>query len=199
MTMPETSYHHGNLRAALLESAERMLEETGSAELSLRELARLAGVSHGAPRQHFPDKRALLDALAERGFERLGGELDAAVATTKGPFATRLEVFARTWVGFATRHPALLDLMFASKNRADGVALRQVADRAFAQSSAMIAEAQARGDLAGDDHDRIAMAIFATLQGLAALITSGMSGDRPVDSLVSATIETLVDGLRPRP
>jgi AcrR family transcriptional regulator len=195
--MPETPYHHGNLRAALVESAERLLEETGSTDLSLRELARIAGVSHGAPRQHFPDKRSLLDALAERGFDRLGGELDKAI-TAKGPIKTRLTVFAQAWVGFATRHPALLDLMFASKNRADGAALRQVADRVFAPSSAMIADAQARGDLAGGDHDRVAMAIFATLQGLAALITSGMSGDRPVDALVSATVETLVEGLRPR-
>jgi AcrR family transcriptional regulator len=196
--MPETSYHHGNLRAVLLESAERLLEETGSTELSLRELARIAGVSHGAPRQHFPDKRSLLDALAERGFDRLGSELDAAVTTAKGAMTARLTAFAKAWVGFATGHPALLDLMFASKNRADGEMLRQVADRVFAPSSAMIADAQARGELAGGDHDRVAMAIFATLQGLAALITSGMSGDRPVDALISATVETLVEGLRPR-
>jgi AcrR family transcriptional regulator len=203
-----TRYHHGNLRATLLESAERLLEEVGAAELSLRELARQAGVSHGAPRQHFPDKRALLDALAVLGFDRLGAALDSALDGAGGPFAARLEAFARTWVGFATAHPALLELMFASKNRPAAVELRVVADRAFAVSSAMIARAQLDGEIAGGtdggggvdgrEHERIAMAIFATLQGLAALITSGMGGDRPVDALIAGTIRTLVDGLRPR-
>ena len=66
-------YHHGNLRAALLAQAERTLADGG--DLSLRELARQIGVSHAAPRRHFAGKQALLDALAEDGFERLGAEL----------------------------------------------------------------------------------------------------------------------------
>ena len=198
MTTARARYHHGNLRATLLASAERMLADVGPAELSLRELARQAGVSHGAPRQHFPDKRALLDALAVQGFDRLGAELDAALHGRTGPFADRLEVFAQAWVGFATTHPALLELMFASKNRPAAAELRAVADRAFALPSAMITTAQLDGEITGGDSDRVAMAIFVTLQGLAALVTSGMSGDRPVPELVGDTIRTLVDGLRPR-
>ena len=65
-------YHHGNLRAALLESAERTLSQSGASELSLRELARQVGVSHAAPRRHFADKQALLDALAEDGLRAPG-------------------------------------------------------------------------------------------------------------------------------
>ena len=67
----ERPYHHGNLRGALLDAAERTVRERGVQALSLRELAREIGVSHGAPRRHFPDRQALLDALAESGFERL--------------------------------------------------------------------------------------------------------------------------------
>ena len=70
--MDARPYHHGNLRTALLEAAERTLRERGVQALSLRELAREVGVSHGAPRRHFPDRQALLDALARAGFERLG-------------------------------------------------------------------------------------------------------------------------------
>jgi AcrR family transcriptional regulator len=198
MTTARAGYHHGNLRATLLAGAERLLAEVGPAELSLRELARQAGVSHGAPRQHFPDKQALLDALAVRGFDRLGTRLDAALREATGPFADRLAVFAHAWVGFATAHPALLELMFASKNRPAAAELRAVADRAFALPSAMISQAQLDGEVVGGAGDRVAMAIFATLQGLAALVTSGMSGDRPVSVLVADTIQTLVDGLRPR-
>ncbi|WAP58220.1 helix-turn-helix domain-containing protein [Streptomyces sp. S465] len=58
-------FHHGNLRAVLLDQAELVLRERGIDALSLRELAREAGVSHGAPRSHFIDRNALLDALAE--------------------------------------------------------------------------------------------------------------------------------------
>jgi AcrR family transcriptional regulator len=189
-------YHHGNLRAVLLEHAERLLVTAGANDLSLRELAREAGVSHGAPRRHFPDKQALLDALAEVGFERLGRELDAAMDAAEGAFAERLVTFAEAYVGFAVRHPALLHLMHASKDRPGG--LRRANDDAFRAPAALIAEAQARGDIVASDPDRVAMAVLATLQGLAVLITTGMSGDRPVGPLVSGTIATLVDGLRPR-
>jgi AcrR family transcriptional regulator len=68
-------YHHGNLRAALLDAAECSVEEQGAEQLSLRELARAVGVSHAAPRSHFPDRQALLDALAERGFDRLAAAM----------------------------------------------------------------------------------------------------------------------------
>ncbi|MGW4484941.1 TetR/AcrR family transcriptional regulator [Amycolatopsis sp. NPDC004368] len=196
MTEARTGYHHGNLRAVLLSNAERVLEESGPDELSLRQLARDAGVSHGAPRQHFADKRALLDALAERGFDQLGRELEAARVADDAPFADGLLAFARAWVGFATRRPALLDLMFAAKNREDARDLREVADRTFASASAMIARAQASGEAVAGE--RVEFAIFATLQGLASLVTSGMSGARPVAQLVEETIAVLVDGLRPR-
>jgi hypothetical protein len=68
----------------------------------------------------------------------------------------------------------------------------------FRAPAALIAEAQASGDIVASDPDRVAMAVLATLQGRAVLITTGMSGDRPVGPLVSGTIATLVDGLRPR-
>src|SRR5947209_2974095 len=72
-------YHHGNLRAELLAAAEQTVRERGVEALSLRELARRVGVSHGAPRRHFADRQALLDALAQAGFDRLGLVLFALV------------------------------------------------------------------------------------------------------------------------
>src|SRR3954463_2724045 len=107
-------YHHGNLRAALLDEAERRL---GNGDLSLGERARAAGVSHGAPRRHFTDKQALLDALAEEGFERLRAQRRAAFATAEPGLAPPRAPFAPAYIGFATRHAALLELMFAVKHR----------------------------------------------------------------------------------
>src|SRR5450631_3377520 len=86
----ERPYHHGNLRTALLEQAERTVLERGVEALSLRELARETGVSHGAPRRHFADRQALLDALAEAGFQRLGAELRGAAEGAGGEFRARL-------------------------------------------------------------------------------------------------------------
>lgn len=191
-------YHHGNLRAALLEAAGRKIEQVGVAGLSLRELARELGVSHGAPRPHFPDKQALLDALAVQGLERLGGELDAGLGQASGSFDQRLTAFARIYVGFAAEHPALLALMFARKDDPGRPELRAANDRAFAAPSALIAAAVDSGEIDSGDPDRIAMAVLATLQGLAAIIASDMIGDRPADQVISGTIATLIHGLRPR-
>jgi len=94
MTVSERPYHHGNLRAALLAAAEQTLSQEGAGELSLRELARQVGVSHAAPRRHFAGKQALLDALAEDGFERLGDGLRTALAEAGPGFAPRLRAFA---------------------------------------------------------------------------------------------------------
>ena len=195
--MARDRYHHGNLRAELLRQAEKVLATRGAEALSLRELARLTGVSHAAPRRHFPDKQALLDALAVEGFGRLGQELDAGVGSDTRPFPERLAGFATAWVRFATERPALLDLMFAAKNRPQAEELRRTADRAFTTSSAMIVAGEANGDLVGE-HDRIVLAILAMVQGLAALITSGMCGERNPEQMIDATTRTLLDGLRPR-
>jgi AcrR family transcriptional regulator len=190
-------YHHGNLRAALLESAEQTLNEGG--ELSLRELARQVGVSHAAPRRHFAGKQALLDALAEDGFERLGAELRAALAEADG-FDARLHAFARAYVEFATRHAALLELMFAGKHRPGAAdSLRTAADRAFEAPLALFAEAQAAGEVVPGDTERIAIVAWATLQGLASMVNSGMlEGGATLDDVVADAVHQLVLGLRPR-
>jgi AcrR family transcriptional regulator len=192
-------YHHGNLRSELLDSAERTLRERGVGGLSLRELAREAGVSHGAPRRHFPDKQSLLDALAEDGFDRLGGELAAAVAGAAPGFDTRLVALAHAYVSFATDRAALLELMFAGKHRPGATAsLREAADRAFAAPLDLIREGQAQGDVVDGDPKSIAVVAFATLQGLAALFNSGMVEDAALDELVDHAVERLLLGLRPR-
>src|SRR3954471_6844004 len=117
MTAGTRRYHHGNLRSALLASAERVVRERGPGELSRRELAREAGVSHAAPRRHFADKQALLDALALDGYERLGRALARAVDGAGERFDGRLAALARAYVRFAGEHAALLELMFAGKHR----------------------------------------------------------------------------------
>jgi len=191
-------YHHGNLREDLLDRAEQLVRERGVAELSLRELAREAGVSHAAPRRHFEDRRALLDALALRGFERLGGELAIAIRSGRGAFDRRLLRVATAYVRFATRDAALLELMFAGKRMEVDGPLHDAAEIAFGSILALIAEAQAAGDLSGEDPLRTGTVLFAALQGVASLSNGGMLADASLDDVVRDAVGALLDGMRPR-
>jgi AcrR family transcriptional regulator len=194
--MPERPYHHGNLRTALLDAAERTVRDRGVQELSLRELAREAGVSHGAPRRHFPDRQALLDALAETGFERLRAELRAAVDSAGEDFEARLHETAAAYIRFATADPALLELMFAVKHRDGADALQDAAERAFSVMLELIIQGQAEGRLEPGDPERVGLVLFATIQGIAALLTGGMVVPQQLDELLSDSITHFLRGSR---
>ncbi|HEY7934835.1 MAG TPA: TetR/AcrR family transcriptional regulator [Solirubrobacteraceae bacterium] len=187
-------YHHGNLRTALLAQAERTVREHGVQDLSLRELARAVGVSHGAPRRHFPDRQALLDALAEAGFARLGDELRGAVDGAGEDFQARLRATAAAYVRFATRDAALLELMFAGKHREQSGALHAAADRAFSVILELIEQGQADGALEQGEPERVGLVLFATIQGIAALLTSGIVHAEQLDELVTDAIAHFLRG-----
>lgn len=201
MSATARPYHHGNLREALLEAAERALETTGAADLSLRELAREVGVSHAAPRRHFADRQALLDALALNGFLQLGATLDAALATAPpADFAARMHALARAYVGFATTRPALVALMFASKHAAGASPeLAQAAEGAFAPALAVIVDGQASGAVVAGDPERLAKIAFALLQGLVALINNDLLDEKiPPGELLDDAAQRLLLGFAPR-
>jgi AcrR family transcriptional regulator len=192
--MTERPYHHGNLRTALLAQAERTVRKCGVQDLSLRELAREVGVSHGAPRRHFPDRQALLDALAEAGFERLGTELRSAVDHAGDSFQARLRAIAAAYITFATRDAALLELMFAGKHREQAGALHEAAERAFSVMLEVIEQGQADGVLESGQPERVGLVLFATIQGIAALITGGMIDVAQLDELVGDAITHFLRG-----
>jgi AcrR family transcriptional regulator len=189
-------YHHGNLREALLAQAERTVRERGVQDLSLRELAREVGVSHGAPRRHFPDRQALLDALAEAGFARLGVELRRAVDGAGEDFQARLLATAAAYVRFATHDAALLELMFAVKTRQQSGALHEASERAFSVVLELIQLGQADGMIEHGDPERVALVLFATIQGIAALVTGGIVAVEQVDELVADAIAHFLRGSR---
>jgi AcrR family transcriptional regulator len=192
----ERPYHHGDLRRALLAQAELTVRERGVEQLSLRELARQVGVSHGAPRRHFPDRQALLDALAESGFARLGAELQGALEGAGEDFEARLRATAAAYVRFATRDAALLELMFAGKHREHSGALHEAADRAFAVMLELIEQGQAAGFFERGQQERVGLVLFATMQGIAALVTGGMVEADRLDELVGDAIASFLRGAR---
>lgn len=105
-------YHHGDLRRALVEAARRLLESDGGSDLSLRAVAREAGVSPAAPYHHFKDKSELLDALAMEGWDQLAEEMRTALERA-GPGRERLVTLGVAYVRFSRMNPAIYRVMFA--------------------------------------------------------------------------------------
>jgi AcrR family transcriptional regulator len=111
---PRKTYHHGDLRRALIATALELVEESDVAGLTLREVARRAGVTHAAPYHHFKNKAALLGILAEEGYRALYTEqLQAAAKAGTDPVA-RLQAIGLAYVRFGIHHPGHFRVMFRS-------------------------------------------------------------------------------------
>ncbi|MCP3012463.1 TetR/AcrR family transcriptional regulator [Nocardiopsis dassonvillei] len=191
-------YHHGNLRSAILDAAARQLREHGADQLSLRDLAREVGVSHAAPRRHFADRQALLDALAEAGFVRLGEALRTALAEAGDAFDVRVHRAVLAFARFATENAALLELMNSGKHRPGATRLAEAAEAAFGQVRELIEEGQERGALEHGDPERIGIILYATVQGLATMVNGDMIDADRLDGLVETAVEQFLRGARPR-
>jgi len=170
---PKRPYHHGNLREALLDAAERLLEREGAGALALRRIARDAGVSHAACYHHFDGREALLRGLATRGFESFGGALGRATEGREG-----MAAFAEmgvAYVGFAADHPALFRLLFGPEAAARQIhpEVSAAAETAFGGLLRMAREAGP-----GDEAEvrRRALSAWAVVHGLASLLVDGQLG-----------------------
>src|SRR5712672_2723424 len=158
MPPSSTRYHHGDLRATCLRAAIELLEEAGAAGLSVRAVARRAGVSPGAPYRHYADRDALVSAVAAEGYRELAGYLSAAHPSPSTPD----DLAAVAFVQFALEHPALFRTMFSDP--CDGDSSERVA------ATTAIAEyvgALVRRAFPGGDPDALSSAIWAVVHGLA--------------------------------
>lgn len=167
-----SSYHHGNLRAALLEAAIEVLEQEGFAGLSLRAVARRAGVSHTAPYNHFADLQDLLAAVATEGFRRLGASIESAAAAAASP-RERLLALARGYLALPSEHPALYRLMFGNEIR-DRSAYPELvsADDAIADTARQVtADCLALSSRRSVATETASAAGWALVHGLASLLT----------------------------
>ncbi|MBW1905082.1 MAG: TetR/AcrR family transcriptional regulator [Deltaproteobacteria bacterium] len=117
------SYHHGNLREALLETAFGLVDSQGVEAISMRALAREAGVSSAAPFRHFADKRVLLEAVAEKAAAELERKVDEATAECSDAL-TQFRAMSVAYVRFAAEHPALFDLIHST----DSVSARSLGE-----------------------------------------------------------------------
>lgn len=165
------SYHHGDLRRALLAVAFDILKSKGLEALSLREVAREAGVSHQAPYHHFPSRAHLLAALAAEGFTQLGDELETVQAATADPVQQAQETGIR-YVVFASRNPERFRLMFGAAigSRAPYPDLEDAAQRVFALLVRPFGRPP-RGP--GSSFDPVVLTLWSAVHGLAALAVDG--------------------------
>jgi AcrR family transcriptional regulator len=180
-----SAYHHGDLRRGLLDATETLLErEGGLGALSLREVARVAGVSHNAPYRHFADREALLAALAAEGFARLAGVLkQAATARPREP------AIGRAHLRFARTHRALYLLMFGPGIRKSAhPALAAAASAAFAA----LRSAEEGGRVPAKRARHEAVGGWALAHGLAHLIVDGQLADDFADDDYRSLIEDVL-------
>jgi AcrR family transcriptional regulator len=172
----EAPYHHGDLRDALIQAAQEILEGEGLAALSLRAVARRAGVSPAAPYHHFPDKRALLDAVAERGFDALTAAMTSRMDKVSSG-AARLDTSGVGYVAFAVANPALFGLMFSTigQNPAVGTPLDSARQRAYAVLQEAVAACSPNGNADAGE----CLRLWALVHGIAKLVLEGCV--RPAD------------------
>jgi AcrR family transcriptional regulator len=194
------SYHHGNLRRALIDAGLGLIEKEGATALSLREAARRAGVSTAAPYRHFPSREALLAAIAEEGFRLLGEEIRRAIAEHDDA-ARRLGEAGIAYVLFAAAHPAHYNVMF-SPELADRTAHPSLEAAAADPSQLLlgaIRDYQEAGWMRSRDPGELQLAAWSSVHGLASLITSGhirVAGFDPgrIEQIARAVVRSLVPG-----
>lgn len=196
--MKEHPYHHGDLRATLLNLANQTVREQGAGELSLRALARQAGVSPGAPSRHFPNKQALLDALTLDGFNRLETSLRTALEQAGPSFADRIAALARAYVSFAISNAELLELMYGRKHeRAASHELVAANTRLAALGTELVQAGQLSGDVRTGAAQSLSIPLSAALYGLAALALSGSLTAEQVQTSLDETVAVLLRGYAP--
>ncbi len=194
----ETPYHHGALRDALLAAAERVLERDGLAGLTLRAVAREAGVSHAAPTHHFGDLTGLVSELAAIGFRQFNAAMGASCAPDT-PFPARALARAKAYVAYAQAHPGMYGLMFRTERLDyERPSLHEAAEASFAGLASAIGASRhehiSEGALTLDQAAAIARA-WSTVHGFTMLLLDGRLSDILRRSPDGTDVETLLDAM----
>jgi AcrR family transcriptional regulator len=177
------SYHHGDLRAALIDAGMTLLATRTADDLSLREVSRAVGVSATAVYRHFPDKAALMGALATEGLAMLGKAQHAAFEAAGGGVAG-FSATGAAYVRFAREHTALFRLVFASGSHGEVMEFDQVPDDAMR----FLMENAAKLAPPGMTPRLFALQAWSIAHGLAMLIIDGQLhvDDATIDAVIDA-------------
>ena len=196
------SYHHGNLREALIEAAIPVLRSKGIVGLSLRELAITLDVSHGAPYRHFRNKAVLLEAIAATGFVALRDICQRAASDYPQDPRRQLYEAGMGYVFYVSRNPEIAELMFRPSlpPGSNSEELQQAAEGAISSLTGIIENGQREGVFAPGDTGDLVLTSLSTVHGLAAFIASGLfvdadTSDEIISALGKRVYATLLQGL----
>jgi AcrR family transcriptional regulator len=170
------AYHHGDLRRVLIEAALKLAEEGGPEAVSVREAARRAGVSAGAPFRHFQSRSALMTAVAEEAQRRFRAEINAAIAKAPaGDPLKRFRSFGLAYLRWAMKNPAHFEIISTGRHfDHDGAkVLSDDNSELIVLTERILAEAQAQGQLRSADLKRIQIAGRALVYGFARMNIDG--------------------------
>jgi AcrR family transcriptional regulator len=200
-TADKPRYHHGDLRRALLDASLALISEEGFGALSLREVARRAGVTHAAPYRHFPDKEALLAAVAEEGFRAMTARMKERMVLETTPDG-RLLACGVAYVLFAMEHPAHFRVMFGPHfSHPPDLGAEGGDTDSFGLLVGSLSEAQRAGMVREGDIQPLALSCWSMVHGLASLLVDGLlarSGITTVaqaEALAEQTVRVLLHGL----
>ncbi|WP_119166967.1 TetR/AcrR family transcriptional regulator [Algihabitans albus] len=199
--MPRRSYHHGNLREALVQAALGLIASKGPAGFTFAEAARSAGVSPAAPYRHFRDRDALLADVAHQGFERFEAFLATAWNDGRPDVRTAFSNLGKAYLAFARTEPAYYSAMFeAGISTAEHPELRKASDHAFAivrtASEALCASLPRESR---PPALMMALHVWATSHGIASLFARGDTSRRSLpmtpEDLLEAAMLIYLQGL----
>jgi AcrR family transcriptional regulator len=173
--MAPTTYHHGDLKNALIKAGVEILAREGLSGLSLRKVAKLAGVSHAAPYAHFADKQALIAAISTEGFKQLYAQIESVRAAQEDNPSGLLTETAWATIQFALIEPDRFKLMFSSvldkeKDYPDFVESSQ---QNFRQLVEIVEHCQNTAILKAGPADLVAVSVWGVVHGLIMLVLEG--------------------------
>jgi AcrR family transcriptional regulator len=173
--MASQNYHHGDLKNALIEAGAKILSEEGAAALTLRKVARQAGVSHSAPYAHFADKQALIAAISTEGFKKLYAKTAAVIEAHVGNPLQQLIEAAWAYIEFSINNPSYFRIMFSSvlEKEKDYPEFVEISQQTFAQVVEIVAACQKAGILRPAPDDLMAVAVWGHVHGIISLALEG--------------------------
>lgn len=198
------SYHHGDLPNALIEAALLILARDGAEAFSLREVAKMAGVSHTAPYRHFKGKMALLEAIAIRGFGQLEQACKASYEKYPHDHNRQLLEAGMGYLVLVLEKPEIAHLMFGGVLTKDQVSkpLKEAGDKAVQSLGWIIENGKRQGVYSDQETEKLTLTALACVHGVAMMMLGGLlkkpESKQQLKALVKQVSETMLQGLLKR-
>lgn len=181
--MTRQTYHHGDLKNALIKAGVEILAKEGIDGLTLRKVAQHAGVSHNAPYSHFSDKQSLIAAISTEGFKQLYDELNAAVLSYPSDPKRQLQEAAWAYVQFAMNNTDTFKIMFSDvlEKEKEYPAFIEASQMTFNRVVDIVRACQEEGILSNTQPELMAVSVWGQIHGIISLLLEGQISHTVLD------------------